>query len=204
MDSNLFEYLIIIFFIVTALQSMFGKKKKQRKQQEQREQQRRQESYPQRSTHSSTQKERGQESPKDIFEEMFGFKLPDEKEKQTKTPSDRETEVLDPAKNNETTWRPEEEYEDSIGIETVRYADTEDKKSYKYQEKMAALERKAEKSKRMIDRLPAKMEVVEVGGPTVEQKRLAERIKNTVRDPETLREYILVSELLNKPRALRR
>lgn len=198
MDSSIFEYLIIIFFIVSALQSLFGKKKKQREQERRRQSQRSEQT-----SQPAPKTEQRSESPKDILEEMFGLKLPEE-EKQTKIPSDTETEVLDPTELNETSWNPAEEYEDSIGIETIRYEEKEEKPSYKYQEEMAALERKAEKSKRMIDRLPAKIKVEEVGGATKEQKLLAAKIKNTLRDPETLREYILVSELLNKPRALRR
>lgn len=204
MDSNLFEYLIILFFIFSAIQSILSKKKKDRQKLEERQKQKEQSSDAGQTVRQSPRGTQQKESPKDILEEMFGLKFPEDKEPKTKTTSKRTMGGFDPPDNDETSWNPEEEYEDSLGIETTRYAEKEEKSSYEYQEKMAALERKAEKSKRMIDRLPAKMEVVEVGGPTVEQKLLAGRIKNTLRDPETLREYILVSELLNKPRALRR
>ena len=66
MDSNIFEYLIIIFFIVSALQSLFGKKKKQREQEK-----RRQTQQHDQATRPAPQTEKTQESAKDIFEEMF-------------------------------------------------------------------------------------------------------------------------------------
>ncbi len=199
MDSNLFEYLIIIFFIVSALQSLFGKKKKQKQQQ-----QRRQRQTSGQAGTPTPRKEQSPESAKDVLEEMFGLKFPDqEEEKQTKIPSDTETSVLDPAENNETTWRPEEEFEDSLGIETIRYEDRSEEKP-SYQEEMEELERKAERAKHTLSELPDKIEVVEVSGASKESKLLAAKIKRTIREPETLREYILVSELLNKPKALRR
>ena len=121
----------------------------------------------------------------------------------TKAPSDRETEVLDPADMNETTWNPEAEYEDSIGIKTIRYEDKKEKKP-SYQEEMAKLERKAERAKESLAKLPDQIKVEEVSSASEEAKQLAAKIQSTIRDPVSLREYILVSELLNKPRALRR
>lgn len=201
MDSNLFEYLIIIFFIVSALQSLFGKKKKEQKKRQQ--QQRREMPSSGQARRRTQNTRRKEESPRDIFEEMFGVKLPKEEEKETKIPADKDTEVLDPSSANQTTWNPEEEYKDSIGVETVRYEDNKEEKP-SYQEEMAALERKADRMKKSLDSLPDQIEVVDISSVSEEQKILASRIKRTLRDPDSLREYILVSELLNKPKALRR
>lgn len=194
MENNFFEYLIIIFFIVTALQSLLGKKKKK--------------GQPKPPTSSPKPEQRTTqkvESAQDIFEELFGLKTPqrDQGGKQTKIPSDTGTEVLDRAEKNETTWNPEEEYEDSLGIETVRY---EDKKETKrsYHEEMARLDEHAKRAKRSLEKLPDKIEVEDIGGVSKEVKKLAAKIKGTIRNPETLREYILVSEILNKPKAFRR
>lgn len=205
MDSNFFEYLIIIFFIVSALQSFFGKKKKQQQKEEQAQQQRSGEP-----TSRQQNKDLGEGNPKDILEQLFGLKIPDQSgqtSKQTKIPSDTNTEVLDPGGYHDTSWNPEEEFEDSVGVETVRYEETRDEAKVKYtnvdhREKAAALDAKVNKARKSLQRLPDKIEVEELN--TSISVSFVENIKAKIRQPETIREYILVSEILNKPKALRR
>jgi hypothetical protein len=205
MDSNFFEYLIIIFFIVSALQSFLGKKKKQ--QQKERDiQNRRSEKQP----YQTPGKGRQEVNPKDIFEQMFGIEIPDKQDqtgKQTKIPSDTNTEVLDPREYHDTSWNPEEEFEDSVGVETVRYEENRDEAKVKYtnvdhREKAAELDAKVKEARESLQRLPDKIEVEELN--TSISVSFVENIKTKIRQPQTIREYILVSEILKKPKALRR
>lgn len=197
MDSNFFEYLIIIFFIVSALQSFLGKKKKR---QQKNNQQQRDTDSPQ------AQTEKKKESAQDIFEQMFGLKIPDQNEKQTKIPSDTETDVLDPKGYHDSSWNPEEEFEDSVGVETVRY-ENQDYQNRHSKTKYAEPVRKTEQpstAKKIMGKIPSKMEVEKVGGTDKETVQFIERIRNNITNPDSIREYILVSEILNKPKALRR
>lgn len=201
MDGNFFEYLIIIFFVVSALQSLFGKKKKQ--QQKNRQAQQGSGAPQQRQQRNEEKKE----SAQDILEQMFGLKLPDQNEKQTKTPSDTETDVLDPKGYHDTSWNPEEEYEDSIGIETVRYENTDYQNRHKkteYKEQVRNVDRQTDTAKRIMGKIPTQMKVEEVGVSLTETVQFVQRIRNNISNPDSIREYILVSEILNKPKALRR
>lgn len=199
MDSNFFEYLIIIFFVVSALQGFLGKKKKQQRERERQAQER--------APGQSQTRNQKEESTKDILEQMFGLKMPEESGKQTKIPSDTNTSVLDPQGYHDTSWSPEEEYEDSVGVETVRYEETRDEAKVKYtnvdhREKAAELDAKVREARKSLQRLPDKIEVEELN--TSISVSFVENIKAKIREPETIREYILVSEILNKPKALRR
>jgi len=202
MEGNFFEYLIIIFFVVSALQSFFGKKKKQQAKERQAQQGRSAQQIPQ-----PQNRRQNEESPKDILEQMFGLKIPDQSEKQTKIPSDTNTEVLDPKGYHETTWNPEEEYEDSIGIETVRYENQDYQNRHKKTEYADPTIRKAEQpstAQKIMGKIPTKMEVENVGKMDLETVQFIQRIRNNISNPDSIREYILVSEILNKPKALRR
>lgn len=198
MDSNFFEYLIIIFFIVSALQSFLGKKKKQQ-----------QKNNKQQSTTVSpqAQTEKKKESAQDIFEQMFGLKIPDQNEKQTKIPSDTETDVLDPKGYHDSSWNPEEEYEDSIGVETVRYENQDYQNRHsntEYADRTVGKTDQPSTAKEIMGKIPTKMEVEKVGESDKETVQFIERIRNNITNPDSIREYILVSEILNKPKALRR
>ena len=126
MDSNLFEYLIIIFFIVSALQSLFGKKKKEKQQRERRERQ-----ASGQAGGREQQSQRREESGKDVLEELFGLKFPEDDTKQTKIPSDKETEILDPAEamkiirkrnlHTKKRWRNSNEKQSGQNILLVNY-----------------------------------------------------------------------------------
>jgi hypothetical protein len=199
MDSNLFEYLIIIFFVVSAIQSFFGKKKKQQ-QKERQTQERAGASRPQRT-------EAKKESAQEILEQLFGLKIPEEKPKQTKTPSGGNTDVLDPSGYHDTSWNPEEEYEDSIGVETVRYENNDYNKwntNSEYVEPAKKVDSKTSAAQKIMGKIPTKMEVEEVGTVSTEEIQFVQRIRNNISNPDSIREYILVSEILNKPKALRK
>ncbi|MCZ7601261.1 MAG: hypothetical protein C4543_00470 [Ignavibacteriales bacterium] len=202
MDSNLFEYLIIIFFIVSALQSFFGKKKKK-----QTEQRNRDETARTQSTQSQQKVEKKKETTQDILEQLFGLKIPDQTGSQTKYPSDRNTEVLDPSGYHDTTWNPEEEFEDSVGVETVRYEQKkvdQEKVESEFIDPNARLEARIKKAKESLKRLPDKIEVEDVGQSMTETVEYVKNIRKNISNPDTIREYILVSEILNKPKAYRR
>ena len=202
MENNLFEYLIIIFFIFSILQSIFKKKKKNAGKPaptSQRPEQRR------------TAQTQRNESAQDILEEIFGFKAPKPPAPQPKPQPVRQSEppartkatVLDPFEHNQTTWHPEEEYEDSIGVQTIRYENKREEKP-SYQQEMAKLERMAERSKDSLAKLPDKIKIEDLGKTLDRTAQIVQKIKNSIHNPETLRDYIIVSEILNKPKALRR
>ncbi len=199
MDGSFFEYLIIIFFVVSALQSFFGKKKKQQQKEKQSQQRV--------SVPRQQRTEQKKESTQQILEQMFGLKIPEENKRQTKIPSDTTTEVLDPRGYHDTSWNPEEEFEDSIGIETVRYENQEyqnrhSKTVYSEPDRKTVME--VDSSRRIMGKIPTQMKVEEVGKSLTETVQFVQRIRNNISNPDSIREYILVSEILNKPKALRR
>lgn len=194
--DNLFEYLIILFFIFSILQSFLGKKKKQ-------QQQRQQHSQTTSST-TSTSKEKRQESTSDILEQLFGLKIPEESKSPSRSSSDRNAEVLDPVGYHETTWNPEEDYEDSIGIETVRYSKKRSEaKQTEFIDPVKSLEKKISDAKKSMAKLPDSIEVEELSESEYSSS-FVKNIRKKIANPESIREYILVSEILNKPKAHRR
>ncbi len=194
--DNLFEYLIILFFIFSILQSFLGKKKKQ-------QQQRQQQSQTTSST-TSTSKEKKQESTSDILEQLFGLKIPEESKSTSRSSSDRNAEVLDPVGYHETTWNPEEDYEDSIGIETVRYSKKRSEaKQTEFIDPVKSLEKKISDAKKSMAKLPDSIEVEELSESEYSSS-FVKNIRKKIANPESIREYILVSEILNKPKAHRR
>lgn len=194
--DNLFEYLIILFFIFSILQSFLGKKKKQ-------QQQRQQQSQTTSST-TSTSKEKKQESTSDILEQLFGLKILEESKSTSRSSSDRNAEVLDPVGYHETTWNPEEDYEDSIGIETVRYSKKRSEaKQTEFIDPVKSLEKKISDAKKSMAKLPDSIEVEELSESEYSSS-FVKNIRKKIANPESIREYILVSEILNKPKAHRR
>ena len=199
MDGSFFEYLIIIFFIISALQGIFGKKKKQ--QQQSRQAQNRP------SVPRQRQAEVKKESTQQILEQMFGLKIPEENKRQTKIPSDTRTEILDPSGYHDTSWNPEEEYEDSVGVETVRYENQEYQNRHSktvYSEPTRKTVKETDSARKIMGNIPTQMKVEEIGKTSSDTIQFVQRIRNNISNPDSIREYILVSEILNKPKALRR
>lgn len=194
MEGNLFEYLLIIFFIVAALQNFLGKKKKQ---QQQREKQAEQQVH--------TQRERRvekQEPTKDILEQLFGLKIPDKDGPQkSRTPSDITEESYG---YNDSSWNPEEEFKDVMASRPPR---TVKKEKFQTESEFInptkALEKKIADARKSLRNLPDDIEVEDLSETTY-ASNFVMSLKRKITNPETIREFILFSEILNKPKALRR
>lgn len=195
MEGNLFEYLLIIFFIVAALQNFLGKKKK--KQQQQREKQAEQQVH--------TPRERRvekQESTKDILEQLFGLKIPDEDGPQkSRTPSDITEESYG---YNDSSWNPEDEFQDVVVSTPSRTSKREKVHTEsEFINPMKSLEKKISDARKSLQNLPDDIEVEDLSETTYASNFVIS-LKRKITNPETIREFILFSEILNKPKAHRR
>jgi|GEM_PF-3550293 len=194
MEGNLFEYLLIIFFIVAALQNFLGKKKKQQRQREKQAEQ---------EVHTTRERRvEKQESTKDILEQLFGLKIPDEDGSQkSRTPSDITEESYG---YNDSSWNPEEEFKDVIVSAPPR---TVKKEKFHTESEFInptkALEKKIADARKSLQNLPDDIEVEDLSETTYASNFVIS-LKRKITNPETIREFILFSEILNKPKALRR
>lgn len=157
MEGNLFEYLLIIFFIVAALQNFLGKKKKQQQQREKQAEQQ---------VHTTRERRvERQESTKDILEQLFGLKIPDEDGPQkSRTPSDITEESYG---YNDSSWNPEEEFQDVVVSTPSRTSKRE--KVYTESEfinPMKSLEKKISDARKSLQNLPDDIEVEDLSETT--------------------------------------
>jgi hypothetical protein len=126
-------------------------------------------------------------APEDLLEEFFGIKIP----KEGDTPA-RQKASVESVHNvpNSSTWNPEDDF-----------ADVSDEKPYKEKVKPAYVQKE---TKVPIERpkhksIPAEKQIKK--RKSYSRGRL---IKSKIKNPKLIKDYILVSEILNKPVALRK
>ncbi|MGD8780108.1 MAG: hypothetical protein PVH88_14230 [Ignavibacteria bacterium] len=180
--DNIFELLVILFLIFSAFSSILSKKKKQRKEMEKKT------SSPVPSSKKS----------KDIFEELFGLKFPEENEETIETVSYKTEE--------ENTWDPESEFLGGTKPSQPKTRQIEKKSSkIESQYKPSWQQVNYDKLTRSeIKELDKETTLKEFSKTKVSVNKKALEIKTKLNSPTTIREYILISEILNKPKALRR
>lgn len=165
--DNAFEYVIILFFIFSILQSILGKKKKEQKNAE---------------NSSGAEVPRPQRRNTQTLEDLFGINLP-------KTP-DYESDIKYefPEKKPSVTWDPASEFRDIHGTLPKPIPDIDFDKP---------------QSKSFVEQKRTEMAQINYEQIKVTNK-LADSIRSKLKNPQSIREIILISEILNKPRALRR
>ena len=185
--DNLFEYLFILFIIISFFSSYFDKKKKAQQKKKARE----------KGQVNNIPAAKQRQPQRDILEELFGIKqnppphpIP-QPEKKTEV-ADQSLDISMGMEDNKT-WNPEDEFKDVIpmkaeGMIEKAGTDLEFEDSIKLN---AALEKSASEEMQPYY-------IVEA--PNAYESDLKERLRN----PRTVREFIIVSELLGKPKALRR
>jgi hypothetical protein len=205
--DNFFEILIYVIIIISFLSSIFKKKRKQAPPDQSRE-------SSEYNTYGSAEKEtkpeipvtqQSQKSEYDIMKEIEDFfkvggeqteSLPEKAESlETKTTVFDESKEQEkfkehiPDESLHTTTLTEHTYSDFRGRQSAKREGTVEKKAVKVdskiEEQAARFEKQLEKYK------PTTSEI---------SKKIKERLKN----PASLKDYIIIAEIMNKPKALRR
>jgi hypothetical protein len=184
--DNIIEYIVFIFFLISILNGIFGKKKKKQQQADKDSQTVRQQRVPE----SESQEKKPAQN---ILEELFGLKMPSES-----SPSQERYDAFNTKDSKsrdyqkESSWDPEEDYDDYF-TKTLKKATP------------AISEFKAPKSiLKLDDKIPGLKNIpaFEQNIPVKENLR-RKNIKSKLKDPKSLRDYIIVQELLNEPKAFR-
>lgn len=118
----------------------------------------------------------------DILEQMFG--IPSEK---------TEPEYYGETNNDQQTWNPEAEFSKSEEEPVVEILQKEPSKF----ERLQATEFTPLVKNRRLELL------YNENAKSIKRNRRREEIINRLRNPKTIRDYILVSEILGKPKALK-
>jgi len=183
--DNLFEYLFILFIIISFLSSYFDKKKKaQRKKNASGR------------TQVNIPAAKQQQPQRDILEELFGVKqnpVPPQMPQLKENAEVINKTLTDLGAQENKTWNPEDEFKDVTLSPSENVMENIKKKMEQEDAPMtySSLEKSAAKEMKMY----RKIEV-----PNLYESDIKARLK----EPKTLKEFIIVSELLGKPKALRR
>ncbi|MDQ7816048.1 MAG: hypothetical protein RDU14_03420 [Melioribacteraceae bacterium] len=184
--DNIIEIIIFFFVIYSVLGSLFGKKKRQNKQPQQ-QKRKPAPTYSRRVPETSVPKK---PSSQDILEELFGMKLP-RTEENSGYSDKRQDDNLE-----YQSWDPQKDFEKKVAQkEKYGYRNIEKKIPDINYDKITALEN-AQKKINSAKSVLAYTEKKKI------DKRTSE-IKKKLRDPRTIRDLYLISEILNKPKALR-
>jgi hypothetical protein len=189
--DNIIEIIVTFFVIYSILGGLFGKKKKPQPQQQ--KQQQRQRPKPVQYRQQSDKELQLPQKPKaqDILEELFGLKLPkteDEYSYSTKR-SDDNLEYQ--------SWDPQREFEKKVETkERFEYRNIEKVVPDVDYDKLGSLETERKKVK-----------ISDTSKIYEQRKSFSKRtldIKTKLKDPQTFRELYIISEIINKPKALKR
>jgi hypothetical protein len=182
--DNLFELIIFFFVIYSIISSLFGKKKKPQTQQRKKPVQYR--SKPEVDTKTSTAKP----SNKDILEELFGFKIPQPETEPQSTRNEKYDENLE-----YSSWDPEKEFDKKVKQrESVEYRNIEkDVPDINYDKEVSLEKKKLTRPKSVFQEYETIKKI----------NKKAIGLRNKLRNPETFRDMFIISEIINKPKALR-
>lgn len=180
--DNIFELLILFIFIVSAFKTLFGQKKKRRADTENQE--------------SDVPPQRKKNDQEDILETLFGIPSPKQENDPFEEPYSQKQQIPSQQPSYETSWNPEDDFKDSNEVEkekhTSKYKKLEDYNNINLLEKFSA-KSKVEKAEPLISQTQTTYQV------SKKNKEIKEMLKN----PKTIRNSVLIAEILNKPKALR-
>lgn len=186
--DNIIEIIVFFFVIYSILSSLFGKKKKQQKAQPsdttvpdipQPTRRVPQTGIPQRP------------SSQDILEELFGLKIP----------KPEEADPYSRPENQENleyqSWDPEKDFKKKVEEkEKYEYRNIEKEYADVNYDRITTLEKSKKRLKPAVTKHKPNT-MVSLNKRTVE-------IKQKLRDPQSIRDLFIISEIINKPRALRK
>lgn len=186
--DNIIEIIVFFFVIYSILGSLFGKKKKQQKT-----------SPSERSAPDIPRQTRRvpqtgipqRPSSQDILEELFGLKIP----------KPEEADPYSRPENQENleyqSWDPEKDFKKKVEEkEKYEYRNIEKEYADVNYDKISTLEKTKKRQKPVIKKQ-------EPLTPVTLNKRTVE-IRQKLRDPQSIRDLFIISEIINKPRALRK
>lgn len=188
--DNLFEILIYLIIIISFLSSIF-KKKKQQPQKKPPVQEPQREDYYQAEQPEASIPQSQQKEEYDILKELEDFfKVGDE-------PTERRVPV--PQNQPETVTTDEEHTRREIWQEKTKsehVADDWERKKSEVKKIISSVDSSIEKKAAIFEESLERKESV--------YSSIALSVKSKMKNPSTLKEYIIFSEILGKPKALRR
>lgn len=183
--DDIIQLIVFFFVIYSIVASLFGKKKTQKGETQRRTQ----------SPYQTKEREkvysRKQPSGADVLEELFGFKIPKTEDEYRRTDYDREGINLE-----KVSWDPEKEFERKVSAREAY-----EKRNIKKRvpdidyDKLASLESAGKRTAVDYHKLYAWKS---------DANKKAEEIKRRLKNKSTVKEAFILSELLNKPKALRK
>ncbi len=175
--EDFFQIIIIIFFMLSSIASSM-KKKKKKQQHEKKPMPRPADSKPQ-------VKAQKQKTSAEILEEILGLKV------EMPEPPTKEAPVILEENENIDTWNPSSEYDNNFEY------NKHDDRNLDYEEsvlsKKLEFSQDRDKRKTFVDE---EITISKTKDKTVAQKLFSDR--------DNLKDYIIIQEILNKPKALRR
>lgn len=172
--DDVIQVIIFLFVIWSFLSSAFKKKPEPQKTQKRSSQ------------NKSGQKQTMNYSTKDILEDLFGVPLP---KNENENPSQRGR--MHYPQDFEHEWNPEKE---NNSLDKLKSVEEREIKDIDF-DKLSSLE------------VEGKIRRVKPNEPLVIESKLinerAKEIKRKIKDSATIRDAVLISEILNKPKALR-
>lgn len=189
MDSVI-EYIVFIIFLISILNGIFGKKKKKQQQQKAQAERKAQ-------PKSGAAKSVPEKKTQDILEELFGLKMsPEERIDSKEAVADKNLDTKLEAEKFQRvdTWDPEDEFKE------VDYSTSEMIQNKftprQYQSKSKDLE--------PVQRIRASEKYHSIAKKVEHNtNKRRKEIKKKLNNPKTIRDYIIVQELLNEPKAFR-
>ena len=186
--DNILEYIVFIFFLISILNGIFGKKKKQQ------EQKRKAAAQSDELQQKPVPTQRKKKDTQEILEELFGLKIPEQKP-ETANPKVQQFKLQGEKKQyieEESSWDPEEEF--GTVFKKTKERPKYEPKVYKMPEKFVSTEGNIRASEKYHSFDEPKL---------VRENSRKREIKAMFKDPKTIRDYIIVQELLNEPKAFR-
>lgn len=184
--DNIIEIIVFFFVIYSILGSVFGKKKTQQKKGPQQYKRPVPQARP-RNTRAETPR---QQSSQDILEELFGIKIPKPEE---------ETNYGKPIPADDleySSWDPEKDFQKKVEQrEKYEYRNIEKSVPDVNYDKISTLET----SQRKIKSTPPV-----ILQPKKEISKRTIELRQKLRDTKNLQDLFLISEILGKPRAMRK
>jgi hypothetical protein len=197
--DNFFEILIYAIIIISFLSSLFKKKKPVKPQGDKAQQE---QGYVSLDKEVDVQAEKSESYDYDLMKEFERFfKIEEDKPSEQKKESVQATDTITPASERSTPIEIEQRKKDR---EITQRKPTQPVSRYSniWEKRKADVEKKAARVDSAIEKQAAKFEKhLEVKG-TVESK-ISRNIKERIKDPAALKNYIVISEILGKPKALR-
>ncbi len=193
MDNNVFEILIALYFIFTFIGGYLKKKKKEEAKRDSMHAVSEEVPLPVESKEDLKAK-RDRET-REMLNKIFGVQIPhEEKEDFSETVKDEYI----PKENIEElpTWNPEDDFKEEDSYSPEIRSQEFLSKQYEAQQTSSEFEKPTIiKEDNTAEKIPT-----EISNSEFLHNKLLRRLKN----PQTLKEAILLAEILNKPKALRR